>query len=83
MPENRNGSCGTKPIAAAEALERDLTDIDAVDEDRAGRRLVQSRQQAEQRRLAGAGGADEGGGRSGLDPEGDVGQHRESRRQGT
>ena len=47
VSENRNGSCGTKPIAPRSVGERDLADVDAVDEDRAGRRVVQPRQQAD------------------------------------
>ena len=59
VSEKRNGSCGTKPIAPRSARERNLADVDAVDEDRAGRRVVQPRQQVDQRRLARARGADE------------------------
>ena len=52
---------------AAQAVERDLADVDAVDEHRPRRRVVQARQQVDQRRLARAGRADERDGLPGLD----------------
>jgi hypothetical protein len=44
---------------AAKALQRNLADVHAADRHRAGRRLVQPRQQRDERRLAGPRGADE------------------------
>ncbi len=71
---------GTAPAARSRsrraASQRNLADVDAVDEDRARRRLVQPRQQVDQRRLAGAGGADERRGLPGLDPQRHVVEHR-------
>ena len=52
VSENRNGSCGTKPMAPRSDRERHVAHVDAVDEHRARRRIVQPRQQADQRRLA-------------------------------
>ena len=57
---------------AAQAAERDLADVDAADRHGARRRLVQPRQQVDQRRLAGAGAADERDRLARLDAEADV-----------
>ncbi len=57
---------------AAQDRERDLADVDAVDEHRARRRIVQAREQADQRRLAGAGTTDERDGLPGLDARRDM-----------
>ena len=61
---------------AAQRRERDVADVDAVDEHRAGRRIVQPREQGDQRRLARAGDADERDGLPRLDPRGHVVEHR-------
>ncbi len=63
-------------MRAAQPLERNVADVDAVDEHRAGRRLVQPRQQADERRLARPRDADDRHGLSGFDPQADVRQHR-------
>ena len=52
VSENRNGSCGTKPMAPRSTRERQVAHVHAVDEHRARRRVVQPRQQADQRGLA-------------------------------
>ena len=67
VSENRNGSCGTNPIAPRSGASGSVAHVDAVDEHRARRRIVQPREQADQRRLAGAGGADEGDRLAGVD----------------
>ena len=61
---------------AAQRRQRDLAHVDAVDEDRPGRRLMQSRQQGDQRGLARSGGPDECDGLSGLDANRHVFEHR-------
>ncbi len=76
VSEKRNGSCGTKPIAPRSTASGIVADVDAVDEHRAGRRIVQPRQQADQRRLPRAGDADERHGLPGLDAGRDVVEDR-------
>ena len=61
---------------AAEGGEGHVADIDAVDRDAAAVELVEARQEGGDRRLAGAGGADEGDGLAGADVEVDVRQDR-------
>ena len=68
VSENRNGSCGTKPIAPRRTRQRNLAHVDAVHEHRARRRIVKPRHQVDQRRLARAGDADERHGLAGRDP---------------
>ena len=65
---------------AAEDRERDVAHVDAVDEDGAARRIVQPREQADERRLAGAGRADERDGLPRLDAQRDVIEHERRRR---
>jgi hypothetical protein len=45
---------------SAQGVERELADGAAVDEDGAGRGVVDARNKVDKRRLAGAGGADDG-----------------------
>ena len=79
VSEKRNGSCGTNPIAARSVASGNLAHVDAVEEDGAGRRLVQPRQQVDERRLARTGGADERRRLARLDAERHVLERRASR----
>ena len=56
----------------AERGERQRAEVVAVEEDAAAGRVVEPRQQVEDRRLAGAGAADEGDALAGLDREGEA-----------
>ena len=73
---------GTAPAARSrsrpEARERDLADVDAVQEHRARRRFVQARQQADECRLARSGRADERHRLPGLDAQRHVFEDRKS-----
>ena len=60
VPLNRNAFCGTTPMRAPQVLAVELADVDAVDEHRAAGRVVEARDQVDERRLAAAGGADDG-----------------------
>ena len=60
---------------AAQRRLRDVVQVEAVDRDPAVRRLVEAREQLRDRRLAGAGVADERDGRPGGDVEVDPVQH--------
>ncbi len=57
---------------AAQGIERELADGAAVDEDGAGRGVVDARDQVDERRFAGAGGADDGQAGAGRDAQVDV-----------
>ena len=57
---NSTVSCGTMPMARAQALLRHLGDVLAVDEDAAGGHIVEAIEQPRDRRLAGARRADDG-----------------------
>ena len=60
----------------AQVAEPHVADVDAVDRDAAGQRVVEPRQQLQQRRLAAAVGADDGDRFAGADFQVDVAQHR-------
>jgi hypothetical protein len=51
-------------------------DVDTVDQDPARRRIVEAQQQLERRALAGAGGADESDGLTGLDRQREIVERR-------
>ena len=61
---------------APQVLLRELADVHPVHEHGAARRLVEARDEADQRRLAAAGAADDGGGLARPRREGDAAQHR-------
>ena len=63
-------------------VEVGLAHVDAVDPDGAARRVEQPRDERDERRLAGAGRADDRDGLAGLGPEGDAVQHRVTPRRG-
>ena len=58
-PLNRKASCGTTASCSRSELDRDAAQVVPVDEHRARGGVVEARQQLDDRRLAGAGGADE------------------------
>ena len=60
----------------AHACERRLPQVNTIDADRAARRVVEADQQLDERRLAGAGGADHRDPLPRLDPERHAVQHR-------
>ena len=59
VSEKRKLSCGTKPTAPRSDGERDAPHVVAVDEERPRGRVPQAREEAHERRLAGAGRADD------------------------
>ena len=72
VAEKRNDSCGTNATDAVQLLERDLAHVHAVDGDAARADVVDARDEVDERRLAGAGGADDGERRAGRHVERDV-----------
>ncbi len=60
---------------APQRAQCEVADVDAVDEDAAGRGIVETHQQRGERRLAGAAGADQGDHLALFHCEGDVGEH--------
>src|SRR2546427_526211 len=60
----------------AQILKPEVAEVDPVKEDGAGRRVVEPREEADQRALAGAGRAHDSQARAGLDVERDVVQYR-------
>ena len=79
VSEKRKVSCGTKPMLLRSVGQREVADGLAVDQDRAGRCVVQAGNEGDQRRFAGAGGADDGEAGAGGDVEVDVVQDRRAR----
>ena len=61
--------------SAAEHCERQIPDINPIDEHRSWRRVVQSRQQVQERRFSGTSGADDRRRRTGRQPCGNSLQH--------
>ncbi len=61
---------------AAESVQPVVADVAAVDADGAGVEVAEPRDEADERRLAAAGGTDDADGLARLDGEGDVAQHR-------
>ena len=57
--ENSSGSCSTMLICCAQRLERERLDVEAVEQDPPAARVVEPREQADQRALAGAGRPDD------------------------
>ena len=76
VPENRYGFCGTSPIRAHSSSGSRPAYVDPVDAHLAAGDVEQPRHQVHQRRLAGAGGADDRGRLAGPGGEGQVPQHR-------
>ena len=76
VPENRCTSCSTRPNCARRSREVQLADVHAVDRDAPLLHVVEAQQQADDRRLARAGRADDRHALPGLDLERDVPQHR-------
>ncbi len=64
-PLNRKASCGTTASCSRSELDGHLPQVVAVDEHGARGRVVEARQQLDDRRLAGAGGADQRDGLAG------------------
>ena len=62
-------SCETTPTELGERLERQVADVDAADGDAAAADVVEARGEIAERRLPGAGLADERGRRPGRDAE--------------
>ena len=69
VSSNSTVSCVTMPICARSDAQRDVADVDAVDQDRAAGDVVEPRQQVDQRRLAGAAAADDRDHLAGADRE--------------
>ena len=59
VPEKSTAFCGTKPILRAQVLLRHLAHVHAVHQHAAAVDVVEARDQADQRRLARAGAADD------------------------
>ena len=74
VPLNRYASCVTMTIARRRSFGMQLTQVDAVEGHAAARRVVEPRHELGERRLAGAGRADERDRLTGGDVEREVGQ---------
>ena len=74
VPLNRNASCGTIPICERSDDARDVAQVVPVDQDAAGGRVVEARDELGERRLAGAGRADQRDGLARRDAQVDVAQ---------
>ena len=69
-------SCVTRPIWRRSEVELRVPQVDAVERDPAGRRVVEPREQADERRLPGPGRPDEGDGLAAPDRQVHAREHR-------